>query len=366
MYRLNINSILKLNKHLWIMVRNIKIAIYAMAKMFGLFAVSRRLTADFPRIVGYHGGCLGDEWMYNGLLFMRRETFAKRIEWLESEGFQLVTLDDALLKAGMKSGNRPLVVLTFDDGWYSTGRDLLPVLSQKKIPSLLYLSTKQFKLGGPIIPVTLGYLLWKAEKKVVNISGVGDGVDGVYDIRILTECNRLIRNVTKLTVEKQSVPNEIRDILHSIAAKAGVSPDVLSLESRRFNYLTHEEIKICADNGCTIQSHGHVHRYPNGDPDEFEVDLKQCSQVVEEFKLPSPKHYCYPSGSFDSMAAKVLGKVGLISATTCKPGLLKASESTEKYYLPRFLDGENIHMLEFQAEMSGFSEFMRRFMRARR
>jgi len=48
------------------------------------------------------------------------------------------------------------------------------------------------------------------------------------------------------------------------------------------------------------------------------------------------------------------------SATTCIPGLIESTQGNRKYYLPRFLDGENVHMLEFEAEMSGFSYVLRR------
>jgi hypothetical protein len=50
--------------------------------------------------------------------------------------------------------------------------------------------------------------------------------------------------------------------------------------------------------------------------------------------------------------------MGIRSAVTCIPGL--NDSKTHPYELRRFLDGENITNLEFEAEMSGFLDLCRR------
>ena len=76
--------------------------------------------------------------------------------------------------------------------------------------------------------------------------------------------------------------------------------------------------------------------------------------------LPEPRHYCYPSGDYDHNAHAALQEIGDRSATTCLPGLIDTATGRDVSYLPRFLDGERIHALEFEAEMSGFSDFLKR------
>ena len=51
--------------------------------------------------------------------------------------------------------------------------------------------------------------------------------------------------------------------------------------------------------------------------------------------------------------------MGVVSGTTCIPGLVNRVDSTSVYYLPRILDGSNLHDLEFEAEVSGFMDFLR-------
>jgi peptidoglycan/xylan/chitin deacetylase (PgdA/CDA1 family) len=110
-----------------------------------------------------------------------------------------------------------------------------------------------------------------------------------------------------------------------------------------------------------VQLHGHEHRYPAGDPDAFAADLEPCRQVIVGLGLPEPRHYCYPSGAFDAQAEATLTKAGVRSATTCLPCLVRPGrDARRRHYLPRFLDGDNIDMLVFEAEMSGFADVLRR------
>jgi peptidoglycan/xylan/chitin deacetylase (PgdA/CDA1 family) len=341
------------------MLHNLKLFFFYIARAFGLFAIAKHLTAMSPRILCYHGGSLGDEWQYNGLLFMRRTTFAKRIDWLERNGFKFISLDQAIGNPSSDRSNCPSVVLTFDDGWYSTGRELLSLLAENNIPSVLYLSTNYFQEGHSIIPVALGYLLWKSEKREFQFNDIDVDIDGTYDTRIPSERNRLISAITHWASTKSSDKQEVTKLIEKVAAHLDVPIDTLALETRRFDYLNAEEISFFSKNGCAIELHGHLHHYPVGEPGKFEQDLDLCTKVIRELQLAKPKHYCYPGGVFDSAAAGILMRRGVISATTCLPGLMNFRRPSDNYYLPRFLDGEQIHMLEFEAEMSGFTALLR-------
>jgi len=53
--------------------------------------------------------------------------------------------------------------------------------------------------------------------------------------------------------------------------------------------------------------------------------------------------------------------LGIKSAVTCTSGV--NDENTHPYKLKRFLDGENISQIEFEAEMCGFLEICRRLLK---
>lgn len=342
------------------MTSPVKQAIFVAARTLGLFALCRRLSASKLRILCYHGGCIGDESDYNPKLFCSAATFAARMDWLQRKGFTLVTLDEAAASA--RAGKRaPLTTtITFDDGWYSTASELIPVLAARRIPSTLYLCTSHYLEGWAIPAVTVRYLLWKAGKAQADLHGLGTDIDGHYDLSTPALREQAAERLVA-AIERSGPTREARhELLEQLAAALSVSAAQLALDSRRFEYVRREELLALPAQGCAVELHGHVHRYPAGDTAAFERDLAACRAAIEDAGLPTPRHYCYPSGNFDGAASPVLDKLGVRTATTCLPGWITAANHEQLHYLPRFLDGESISMLEFEAEMSGFSELLRK------
>jgi peptidoglycan/xylan/chitin deacetylase (PgdA/CDA1 family) len=337
-----------------------KIALLFVARSVGLFALARYLTTSQVRILCYHAGCAGDESSYNPTLFMPGATFRRRMEWLVAQGYEVVTLDQAL-QHDAGGGKRPRAVITFDDGWYTTASQLLPVLSELGLPSTLYLSTKNFLEGWPIPQVTVRYLLWKTRLRQVEIAGWGAAVDGCYRLDQAREREQLAQRILAAIREGAQEKATVCAALERFAADLDIAPGELDLASRRFGYVTPEELRDLAAQGCSIEAHGHVHRYPKGDAAAFAADLRLCADEIAALGLPRPRHYCYPSGAFDSGAAAVLAEAGMRSATTCVNTLVDP-ERADAYYLPRFLDGENVAQLDFEAELSGFSPLVRRYL----
>ncbi|MGZ9128851.1 MAG: polysaccharide deacetylase family protein [Candidatus Binatia bacterium] len=344
-----------------------KIAVLFVARTLGMFALSRYLTRDHLRILCYHGGAIGDESGYNPKLFCSADTLRSRMNRLKSQGFNFVTLNDGLEQQGRSGRKDPLrVVVTFDDGWHSTASTLLPVMFQMKIPSTLYLSTQNFLEGWPILNVTVRYIIWKAELPSVTIQGWGPDLDGEYQLGLAKERHRLASRTVKAIQESASERDQVCAALERFAASLGVPVTELKLDSRRFDYVSKQELINIAHRGCSIELHGHVHEYPKGNAVQLAEDLRMCERTIVGLGLAPPQHYCYPSGSFDLEASEALGRLGIRSATTCMPGFATKIDGNRRHYLPRFLDGEDVHALEFEAETSGFSELIRSFVHSLR
>lgn len=341
------------------MKRHVKLLCLFIARSMGIFALCRRLTKSQMRILCYHGGCIGDELRFNPKLFLRADTLRTRMLWLKKAGFSIVRLDEAVSEKSTPAAALRAVV-TFDDGWYSTGAELLPVMKEMRIPSTLYLCTKHFVEDWPVLPVALRYLLWKSTLLQVDIAGFGESLDGNHALETPEQrdllADRVFISIEKFALDKMAVETA----LDQFAACLGVASAEVGYRNGAFSYMSADELRAASLNGCSIELHGHVHNYPVGDPVMFREDLMVCARVIDDLGLPKPKHYCYPSGAFDGGAPAVLRDLGVVSATTCVNRLVSAADKAQRYYLPRFLDGENVHMLEFQAEVSGFTEIARR------
>ncbi|WP_019140766.1 polysaccharide deacetylase family protein [Noviherbaspirillum massiliense] len=343
------------------MNRKLKLLVFLLARMFGVFALFRILTRSRIRILCYHGGCIGDEHGYNPLLFCPADVFESRVRWLLDKGFNIIPLDKAVsMLAASASRPRLPTVITFDDGWFSTGHTLLPVLRKWDLPSTLYVCTEHFLQGWAVPAVTIRYIVWKSARTKLTLSGLHQDLDGSYDLGNPSSRQMLSERAVAWVSKTFHTREEVHAGLHRFADCLGVPEAALALESRRFEYLSRDELLRAQAGGCSIELHGHVHRYPAGDPAALERDLQICRQTILAMGLPQPGHYCYPSGNFDACAATALQRMGVASATTCLPGLVATGGKDDRYYLPRFLDGGNVSALEFEAEMSGFTDFIRR------
>jgi len=343
---------------------SIKTLILHAAKYTGLFALVRTATRKSPRILCYHAGSVGDERHYNPKLFCTREQLRQRLEWLRRHGFTPARLDEVTAPCGTGKPGIPVAV-TLDDGWYSTYRDLLPSLAEYGYEPVLYLHTEAYDVDVPIVPVTVRYLLWKAGPQKLVIDGFGFGIQGTWNLADPREHARLCAAAEQWLSDQD--PHSVAGSLKRFAAALGISAAQLDLESRRFSYMTHEELLSAAKANCRIELHGHEHVYLPGHPQRNRKNIELNRERILDCGLPYPVHYCYPSGSFDEHAPEVMRAAGVKTATTCVPGLVDVRDPDACYYLPRFLDGGDVSMIEFEAEMSGVLQLLRSFAgRARR
>jgi peptidoglycan/xylan/chitin deacetylase (PgdA/CDA1 family) len=339
---------------------SIKQTVLRMARMAGVFALMRVLTRKYPRILCYHGGNLGDERLYNPKLFCTPGQLRERLEWLRDKGFVPVTLDQVVDGAALPARGIPVAV-TLDDGWYSSWHDLLPLLADYGHRPALYLHTEAYQAGAPIVAVALRYLLWKAGTKAVAVQGIDPSVDGPYDLSDAVQ-RRQLCSAAEIWLARQPRP-EVASCLERLGNEIGITPLQLDLASRRFSYMTADELRAAAARGCSIELHGHVHEYVPGHDARNRANIEQCREVIKAAGLPHPTHYCYPSGAFDAGAAAVMQASGVSTATTCVPGLVKPGRPETRFFLPRFLDGGDVSMIEFEAEMSGVLHLLRTLMR---
>jgi peptidoglycan/xylan/chitin deacetylase (PgdA/CDA1 family) len=333
-----------------------KQTVLRLARSAGLFALMRVLTRKYPRILCYHGGNLGDERLYNPKLFCAPEQLRERLEWLRSKGFVPVTLDQVVDVAAPPMRGIPVAV-TLDDGWYSSWHDLLPLLADYGYRPALYLHTEAYQAGAPIVAVALRYLLWKAGAKAVVVCDIDPLVDGPCDLADAAQRRRLCAAAEAWLARQPRTA--ITSCLERLAEGLGVTSAELDLASRRFSYMTADELRAAAAGGCSIELHGHVHEYVPGQGGRNQANIEQCREVIEAIGLPHPTHYCYPSGAFDAEAPDVMQAAGVATATTCVPGLVKLAYRDQRFFLPRFLDGGDVSMIEFEAEMSGVLELLR-------
>ena len=121
--------------------------------------------------------------------------------------------------------------------------------------------------------------------------------------------------------------------------------------------MTGKEIAELAERGVDVQLHTHGHVLP-ADRALARREITENREYLEAIVQKKLEHLCYPNGVWFEEHWGWLEELGIRSAMTCEAGL--NYRDTKLLNLRRFLDGENISAVEFEAEVSGFTELCRR------
>lgn len=333
------------------MFQLIKYSVFHAAKLLGLFALSRRIYRHKVRILCYHGFTLRDEHLFVPGLFITPETFTRRMNYLKRKGYRVQSLQQVCAELASGDIERDSVVLTIDDGFYSTLKLAAPVLAGHGFPATLYLTSYYFDESCPIFTLAVDYLFWKSTVEHADF--------GALEVPGLTsagsESLEPAREAIK-TFGQALADNDQRErLLQGLADILEVSYDALKSE-RLLTLVNEEEAQALQDSGVDIQLHSHRHRFPTTTAlARREIDDNRSA--LAPFARQTLNHFCYPSGEWDSQHWPVLTAAGVLTATTCESGLVDAD--TPPLAMNRILDSARVSQIEFEAEVSGFNELVR-------
>lgn len=322
-------------------------------RAFGGFALAQRLTRRHLRILCYHGLSQGDEHVLLPYMFIRPETFESRLRILKRRGIVVLSLDDAVRKLSAGELDHTCAVVTFDDGWASNLTLALPILEKYDCPACIYVTTEHLDGRPEAFNVILLYLLLRSKQTLVTLSGVHPRLDGTYDLRIGPHA--VVRTLAQRA--EAAIPlSERQQLLEPIAAALGLElRDVL--HNGRFRLLDRCELmQLAKHDAIALELHTHTHQLPS---DSFqamarEIEHNRCALRASTGR--EARHFCYPSGLYGDHHPHWLRQLGILSATTCDPGLNGKSDSV--MLLKRYLDNDKTSDILFEAQVCGLHQIM--------
>ena len=330
----------------------LKQSLYSGARAAGLFRLSRVLTRDALRIVCWHGTSLADEHRIFPGLFLSPDDLERRL--LALHRHPVLPLEEAVRR--LRAGTLPpaAVALTIDDGFFGTLRHAWPALQRHGFPATLYATSYHVQSGTPVFRLVVQWVFHQSRAPVLDLSQLGVGMVGAVRMApgpARTEAMwRLIRHAE----ERMSEP-ERQALADRIAAALGVDLAPVR-EGRWLSLASSEELRTADREGLDVQLHTHRHRFPAA-RDLALRELRDNRAVLEPITGRALRHFCYPSGYHRPVHLPWLEEAQVESATTCDPGMNRRGDSL--LLLRRFLDSSETTQVEFEAELSGFSELLR-------
>ena len=290
------------------------------------------------------------------MMFMRRETFRRRMHIMERLEYPVLRLDEALRQLDQGTLPRGATVLTFDDGWYSFRRDAFSTLQTLGFPATVYVSSYYAEHETAAFNLLVEYLLWRTEKTTFELPGREASIAGPFDLT--TGAHRTAAAAALITYGEQSCDAERRQALADDLARAlGFDAEALGRE-RAFHLLNRHEITACAEAGIDIQLHGHRNYFSFDDEAAVAREIEDNRDALEPLALSSDlNHVCYPGGVYHPRQWPWLEAHGVRSAVTTQVGF--NAKETPRFALRRCFDSDRHTDIEFEAELSGFLEMFR-------
>jgi peptidoglycan/xylan/chitin deacetylase (PgdA/CDA1 family) len=285
---------------------------------------------------------------------MRAEVFARRLELLERLRYPVLPLAEALDRMRRGAIGRAEVVITIDDGWKSTAALAAPLLKKHGMPASLYLTTFHAERADVVPDVTIAYMFWRTARSTMRVIGVADELDGDFEIRG-NEAALSARWTAYATRGCDAAA--CQELLKRLAALLDLDFAAVA-RSGRFALIGPADVACLEGSGIDIQMHTHTHNLPPADFQAVAAEIRDNRVALQRMGAPAAVHFCYPSGRYSAEHPQWLAQLGVESAMTCDVGSNVCGDSP--YLLKRYLDRDDAWDVEFEAELSGISDFLRK------
>jgi peptidoglycan/xylan/chitin deacetylase (PgdA/CDA1 family) len=342
------------------MLRTLKHSSLTFSKHLGLTSWLAQTAWRRERllILCYHGISLDDEHKWHPGLYVSAKHLEHRLALLRRTGCTVLPLDEAIQRLYANDLPERAVTLTFDDGYYDFMVHAWPLLQSYGFPATVYLPTARVDYNKPILHLQASYALWKARDRVLD----GNGIQGLSGRYVLASAAERERVVTGLRHAFSGIPIRTKEeMVRSVFERLDLDYDAF-LSTRMLTLLAPAEVAALAAAGLDFQLHTHQHKTPE-DAGEFLRDVVRNRERLSALTGKRASHLCYPSGIYRRSYLAAVASEGVVSATTCDPGL--ASRTCNPLLLPRFIDTATVPDVEFEAWVMGLASCLpRRTVRA--
>jgi peptidoglycan/xylan/chitin deacetylase (PgdA/CDA1 family) len=322
-------------------------------RILGGFAIAQYLTRAQLRILCYHGFSISDEHELAPYVFMRLPTFERRMSILRKRGLPVISIDDAVERLRDGKVANCETVITLDDGWASNLM-IVPILQSHAYPACIYITTEHLNAGTQAFRVTVIQMMQRSHKDTVSLRNIHPKIDGDYQIGNDPEAAGV-----KLVTAAEAIGSlrERQQLLAPLAEALGLNYSEFT-KGGRFQFLSEAQIRELARLGISIQLHSHTHTLPDDSFEAMAHEIQLNRRAITQLTGIEPIHFCYPSGKYSPRHPEWLARLGIASATTCDSGFNDSSVSP--LLLRRYLDSDTTSDIEFEAEIAGVRELLRR------
>lgn len=278
---------------------------------------SARYRNNRAYVLAYHSVCPADD-PYRPFIgpnvTVEPEVFERHIAFLSAH-YEIVSLSTLAryLKAGY-DGDRPLVAITFDDGYRDNYRYAFPILRRYGVVGTIFLTTDCIEGGTPLWPLELAYIILSTDQASLTANRLDRRFDLGAGVR-----RPAIREVK---LHLTGLPRTERElVLEELRVEAGVGNTNFLGDAM----LRWSEIREMRDAGMEFGSHTRSHpSLPYIPLIEAKDEIALSKATLEEALDQPVVHFCYPNPggrlNFNETLSEALRASGFETSVTSQSG----------------------------------------------
>jgi peptidoglycan/xylan/chitin deacetylase (PgdA/CDA1 family) len=274
--------------------------------------------------------------------------FSRQMDYLKDR-FNFITVEEIIdwLKGETVLPKYPALI-TFDDGYRDNLTNAYPILKERNIPAVIFVSTDYMDSNKPFYWDLISYCFHHSTKRDVTLPFFGNSTIANKQAAAKLAEQFIVKLKTLPEEEKLKVIDEIPEIL---------TVDIPE-HAFRNNHLTWDEIRYLANNGISIGSHTQSHPILTRiSRDAARRELEGSKSRLETELGKEVTSFAYPNGSrddFDPETVQIVKSCGYdigFSLISGSPNISKLNPI--RYEINRIYIGKNDTMPRFAAKLSG-------------
>ncbi|MGO4677081.1 polysaccharide deacetylase family protein [Bosea sp. 2YAB26] len=285
----------------------------------------------------------------NRLLEITPEFLDQTLTLIKAQGYDIVSLDEAVARLQSPLSQRFFVALTFDDGYRDNLDHAWPVLAKHGVPWTLFVTTGFAERTARLWWLEMEEAIRALPRFTLDLP------DGGFSARTESDREKQLTFETLYWRLRKGPEAILLSMISDLARQAGI--DSAALVEREC--LPWETLRSLAGApGVTIGAHTLSHPMLAKHPEDFaraEI-VESKARLEQELGLPM-RHFAYPVGDPGSAGKREFAlarAAGFTSAVTTRPGHLFDRHERHLHALPRVsLNGYHQSEAALRALLSG-------------
>ena len=269
---------------------------------------------------------------------------------MKLEGYEFVSMDEAVERIHNRRGRRQFAAITADDAYRDNLTEALPILEKHDAPLTIYVA--------PALINGTADLWWDVIEDVVNARDMLflSTPNGQISIDCGNSAKKYDANSRLheyLTIDVRE--EDQRRVLHELAKSAGVDSD----EPRRRLLMSWDEIRTISAHplitiGAHTVNHFNLKRLP---VEKARREIVDVARILEIETGVTPRHMAYPYGYPSAVGCReveLVREAGYVSAVTTRHGVLRPEHAEHLHALPRIsVNGRYQRIAHIRTMLSG-------------